>query len=159
MSQRGEAKIFTDPRASPTCFPFKIVELDETISNQAVYENRTLICELSYLRHAYKKDNGKLGWRCPSEPIEDYLRKGGDIADTVGRKCVCNGLLANIGLGQYRKSGETELPLITSGDDVAHIARFLKLGATSYTAVDVIEYLTRDARALARPEPDACAAS
>ena len=77
----------------------------------------------------------------------------------MGRKCVCNGLLANIGLGQYRKSGETELPLITSGDDVAHIARFLKPGATSYTAVDVIEYLTRDARALARPEPDACAAS
>ena len=159
MSQSGEAKIFTDPRASPTGFPFKIVELDETISNQAVYENRTRICDLSYLRHAYKKDNGKLGWRCPSEPIEDYLRKGGDIADTVGRKCVCNGLLANIGLGQYRKSGETELPLITSGDDVAHIARFLKPGATSYSAVDVIEYLTRDARALARPEPDACAAS
>lgn len=144
MSQRGEAKIFTDPRASPTGFPFKIVELDDTISNKAVYDNRTRICDLSYLRHAYKKDNGKVGWRCPSEPVEDYLRKGGDLADTVGRKCVCNGLLANIGLAQVQKNGDTELPLVTSGDDVAHIARFLKPGATTYTAADVLEYLLRD---------------
>ena len=159
MSQRGEARIFTDPRASPTGFPFKIVELDETISDTATYENRTRICDLSYLRHAYKKDNGTLGWRCPSEPIDDYLRKGGDVANTVGRKCVCNGLLANIGLAQSRSGGELEKPLVTSGDDVANVARFLKPGARSYRAADVIEYLTREMKATARPETDTCAAS
>jgi len=144
MSQRGEAKIFTDPRASPTGFPFKIVELDETISDQATYEKRTRICDLSYLRHAYKTPAGKVGWRCPSEPVDDYLRKGGDEADTVGRKCVCNGLMANIGLGQTQRNGEVELPLITSGDDVADVARFLKPGAQTYTAADVIDYLLSD---------------
>jgi len=91
-----------------------------------------------------KKPNGKLGWRCPAEPVEDYIRKGGDVKDTVGRKCCCNGLMANIGYGQIQRGGELEKPLITSGDDVTHIARFLKSNATSYKAVDVIEYMMRD---------------
>ena len=54
--------------------------------------------------------------------------KGGKEEDTHGRKCVCNGLLANIGLAQTRR-GDLEKPLITSGDDVANVARFLKPGA------------------------------
>ena len=71
----------------------------------------------------------------------DYVQKGGQAEDALGRKCVCNALMANIGLGQTRNGGELEKPLITSGDDVANIARFLKPGAHSYRAVDVIEYL------------------
>lgn len=141
MSQRGEAEVFTDPVASPTGFPFKVLQMDDTISEQETYEKRSRICDLGYLRHAYKKDNGKVGWRCPSEPIEDYLKKGGELSDTVGRKCVCNGLMSNIGLGQIQKDGLLEKPMITSGDDVADIARFLKPGTTSYSALDVIEYL------------------
>ncbi|MCZ6836409.1 MAG: nitronate monooxygenase, partial [Planctomycetota bacterium] len=144
MSQKGEAHVFTDPVASPTGFPFKVVELHDTISDKQIYQDRTRICDLSYLRHAYKKENGKLGWRCPSEPIEDYLRKGGKLEDTVGRKCVCNGLLANLGLGQIKKDGSLEKALVTSGDDVANVARFLKPGASTYTARDVLTYLLRD---------------
>ena len=141
MSRRGEARVFTDPVASPTGFPFKVLEMAETQSEQAVYEQRTRICDLGYLRHAYKKADGKLGWRCPSEPVDDYLGKGGLAEDTQGRKCVCNGLMANIGLGQVQKGGELERALITSGDDVAGVARFLKPGAASYSARDVIDYL------------------
>jgi nitronate monooxygenase len=159
MSRRGEARVFTDPRASPTGFPFKILEMDDTHSVQATYEARTRICDLSYLRHAYKKENGKIGWRCPSEPVDDYVRKGGDIADTVGRKCVCNGLTANIGVGQTQRDGELEKALITSGDDVAHVARFLQPGATSYSALDVIEYLLPGQNASPAGEADTCAAS
>ncbi|MCH8824531.1 MAG: nitronate monooxygenase [Planctomycetes bacterium] len=144
MSRKGEARVFTDPIASPTGFPFKVLQMEDTNSNAENYENRVRICDLSYLRHAYKKSDGKLGWRCPSEPVEDYLRKGGKLEDTVGRKCVCNGLLANLDLGQIKKSGELERALITSGDDVANVARFLKPGADSYKAVDVLEYLLRD---------------
>jgi nitronate monooxygenase len=159
MSQQGASKVFTDPRASPTGFPFKIVELDDTISEQATYENRTRICDLSYLRHAYKTPNGKVGWRCPSEPVDDFLRKGGDEADTVGRKCVCNGLMANIGLAQVQRNGEVELPLITSGDDVAEVARFLKPGAETYTAADVLAYLLPETAGSRRGEADACAST
>ena len=69
------------------------------------------------------------------------MNKGGQAEETVGRKCVCNALMANIGLGQTRNGSGLEKPLITSGDDVANVARFLKPGARSYKAVDVIEYL------------------
>lgn len=144
MSLAGVAEIFTDPVASPTGFPFKVLQMENTNSDQAIYKQRSRICDLGYLRHAYKKPNGKLGWRCPAEPVEDYIRKGGDVKDTVGRKCCCNGLMANIGYGQIQRGGELEKPLITSGDDVTHIARFLKSNATSYKAVDVIEYMMRD---------------
>jgi hypothetical protein len=78
--------------------------------------------------------------------VDDYLRKGGDEKDTRGRKCICNALMANIDLGQVQRGGETELPLITSGDDVATVARFLKRGSSSYTAADVIDYLLADVR-------------
>ncbi|MCH7847364.1 MAG: nitronate monooxygenase [Planctomycetes bacterium] len=159
MSRTGDARVYTDPIASPTGFPFKVVLMEDTHSDAATYENRSRICDLSYLRHAYKKPDGTLGWRCPSEPVEDYLRKGGKEEDTHGRKCVCNGLLANIGLAQTRR-GELEKPLITSGDDVANVARFLKPGANSYSAVDVLEYLLRDTKvATVHPAQKAYAAS
>jgi len=141
MSRRGTAHIFTDPVASPTGFPFKVVEMKGTISSKDVYEARNRVCDLGYLRHAYRTEDGKIGLRCPSEPVEDYLRKGGAIEDTEGRKCVCNSLLANIDLGQARKNGYVELPLVTSGDDVADVARFLPEGQTEYAAADVITHL------------------
>jgi hypothetical protein len=55
--------------------------------------------------------------------------------------------MANIGMGQVRRGGEQEKPLITSGDDVTNVARFLKPGACTYRAVDVIEYLMPDEKA------------
>lgn len=80
----------------------------------------------------------RLGWRCPAEPVADYVRKGGDVGETIGRKCICNALLANIGVGQIREHGLAEQPLVTSGDDIATVASFLKAGASSYSAADVV---------------------
>ncbi len=136
------AEVFTDPVASPTGFPFKVARLEGTLSEQDVYAQRERLCDVGFLRHYYQKADGTLGYRCPAELIEDFVRKGGKVADTVGRKCICNGLLATIGLGQVRAGGtELEAPIITAGDDVAHVGRFLKPGQTSYTAKDVIEYI------------------
>ncbi len=151
MSRTGTAQVFTDPIASPTGFPFKVLQMEGTHSDQATYEERPRICDLSYLRHAYKKADGKLGWRCPSEPVDDYSGKGGKKEDTCGRKCVCNGLMANIGLGQIQRKGGLEKPMITSGDDVANVARFLRSGADSYNAADVVAYLLRDVSATLTP--------
>jgi nitronate monooxygenase len=72
--------------------------------------------------------------------VEDYVRKGGTLAETEGRKCLCNALLANVGLPQLRENGQTEPALITSGDDLETISTFLA-GRTSYAAADVIGYL------------------
>ena len=140
-SRAGDARAMTDPVASPTGFPFKVVQLSQTLSDADEYAQRPRVCDLGYLRHAYLKDDGTIGWRCPAEPVDDFVRKQGEADRTDGRKCVCNGLMVNIGLGQIRPDGREELPLITSGDDVAHIARFVKPGADSYTAADVIDYI------------------
>lgn len=143
-SRQKRARIFTDPIGSPTGFPFKVVELDETLSEEKVYADRTRICDLGYLRTAYVDEGGKQGWRCPAEPVDDYVSKGGNIADTVGRKCLCNALMSNIGLAQIKRDGSVEPTIVTSGDDVADVTRFLPDGATSYTAKDVIDHLLDD---------------
>jgi nitronate monooxygenase len=140
-SATGDAHVFTDPVASPTGFPIKVVQLEGTMSNADVYAHRDRICDLGYLRHAYRQDGGTVGWRCPAEPVADYVAKGGDEAETVGRKCICNGLMATIGQPQVRGDGSVELPFVTSGDRVAGVADFLPPGATSYTARDVLDQL------------------
>jgi hypothetical protein len=96
---------------------------------------------MGYLRHVYKKADGSPGYRCPSEPINDYLKKGGTVEETVGRKCICNGLMATVGLGQKRTDGSAELPLLTAGNEVANVARFLKPDSDTYSATDVINAL------------------
>lgn len=138
---KGETDIFTDPVASPTKFPFKVVALEGSNSEKKVYEERERICDLGYLRHLYKKEDGTVGYRCPAEPLELYLKKGGSTEETLGRKCLCNGLLANIGLAQCSKDGYLEKPLVTAGEDFRNITRFLKEGSKSYSARDVIDYL------------------
>ncbi len=137
----GRGTVRTDPRASPTGFPFKVVSLDGSLSDEAVYGARRRICDLGYLREAYQTTDGSVGFRCPAEPVEDYVRKGGDAADTVGRKCLCNALLADIGAGQVRKGGSRELPLLTSGDDLATVTRLLRPGRSTYGAADVLAFL------------------
>ena len=141
LASAGKAKVFTDPVASPTGFPFKVLQLPGTLSDPVQYAARERHCDLGYLRHVYRKPDGTPGYRCPAEPTDEFVRKGGTITDAEGRKCLCNGLVANIGLGQIRSEWEFELPLVTAGDNVSYIPRFLKPGADSYTAADVIRQL------------------
>jgi nitronate monooxygenase len=144
LSRAGAVRVFTDPVASPTGFPFKVVQLEGTIADETEYAGRERVCDLGYLRHLYRLPDGAVGYRCPSEPVEDYVRKGGAIEDTIGRKCVCNGLPATVGLGQARSEVYIELPLVTAGNDVSEIARFLAAGRMTYSAKDVIDSLLRE---------------
>lgn len=141
MAARGEGEVYTDPLASPTRFPFKVVQLGGTISEKKVYEARPRICDMGYLQEIYRRADGTLGYRCPAEPVEDYVKKGGKREDAGGRKCLCNSLLANIGHPQVRQDGYREKPLVTSGDDLNRIARFLAEGKETYTAGEVVRYL------------------
>lgn len=143
LSREGQARIFTDPLASPTGFPFKVAQLDNTLSDPCAFADRARTCDLGYLRHLYRKEDGSVGYRCPAEPENDFVRKGGAIQETLGRKCVCNGLVSTIGLAQIRSSGGLELPLVTAGNDFENIAQFAKPGTNSYTAAEVIETLLR----------------
>ena len=135
------ARVFTDPVASPTSFPFKVALLEDTVSEKEVYLSRPRVCDLGYLREPYRTEQGTVGYRCASEPVTVYVSKGGKPENTVGRKCICNALMANIGHPQVRGGNRVERGLVTSGKDLVNIARFLPPGNASYTAADVIAAL------------------
>jgi NAD(P)H-dependent flavin oxidoreductase YrpB (nitropropane dioxygenase family) len=136
-----QAEVFTSPIVSPTGFPFKVAQLEGTLSDPAVYEARPRICDTGYLQVVYKREDGSLGYRCAAEPVDDYVKKGGKVEDTVGRSCLCNGLGATAGLPQHRKDGYVEKPIITTGDDLVAAGQYVRAGKTTYSARDVIEYL------------------
>ncbi len=137
----GTLDVFTDPMASPTSYPFKIAQLPETLADPATYARRPRHCDIGRLRQVYRRDDGTVGYRCPAEPVEDYLKKGGQPEETEGRKCLCNALMANIGLPQTQRNGYVEAPLITLGDDVGFLTDLLPDSEGTYTAAEAIRYL------------------
>lgn len=145
MSRLAPVDVRTDDRASPTGFPFKVVDLPESLSGDVAYEERERVCDLGYLRVPYRRGDGRIGYRCASEPVDTFVKKGGSRDDTVGRKCLCNALMSNIGLSQVRQDGEVERPLLTSGDDLRLLGAFLG-GRTSYSASEVVAYLYGETR-------------
>jgi NAD(P)H-dependent flavin oxidoreductase YrpB (nitropropane dioxygenase family) len=137
----GQAKVFTDPKASPTGFPFKVAQLEGSLSEEAVYRARRRICDLGFLREPYRREEGTIGYRCPAEPEAAFVAKGGKASETEGRKCLCNALVANIGMPQILRDGTREKCLITLGDDFAGVGRFCAGGNPDYTAADVVRTL------------------
>lgn len=137
----GTTHIKTDPVASPTGFPFKVISIPDSLSEADSYTGRTRMCDLGYLREAYELPDGSVGWRCRAEDPAAYVRSGGKVEDSVGKKCLCNGLMANIGLAQLRKDSYLELPLVTCGDDLAGIQRVSSPDAPFYTSGDVIDFM------------------
>jgi nitronate monooxygenase len=145
LARHSSCNVLTDGRASPTGFPFKIVQLEGTNALPDNYAARERVCDLGYLRVPFRTRSGRLDYRCPAEPVSTFEAKGGRAADAEGRKCLCNALLADIGHAQVRGQA-VELPLVTSGDDVTRLGAFLG-GRSSYTAADVLAYLLGDERA------------
>ena len=137
---REDLKIHTDALASPTGFPFKVAQVEGSISAEDVYQERCRVCDLGVLRETYQKPEGGIGFRCAAEPEDIYISKGGDLSQTVGRKCLCNSLCASAGIGQIRE-GVVEAQLITIGDDVNAVRELLRDGKGSYSAAEVIERL------------------
>lgn len=129
----------TEGRGSPTGYPFKTLDLSGTEGGRDASARERQSCNQGYLRTAYQKEDGTIGWRCAAEPEADYARKGGDPADCEGRRCLCNGLLATAGHPYKMKSGGIEYPLITSGI-MRDLHRFLKHNS-DYSADDVMDEL------------------
>ncbi len=134
----GTAQVFTDPIASPTNFPFKVVQLEDSVAHPDTYAQRTRVCDLGVLREPYFTEDGKINYRCAAEPVSTYQAKGGKPENTEGRKCLCNALLANIGLAQVRADGYVEKGLITAGNSLAGVVAFLPKGGIDYSAADVV---------------------
>lgn len=136
----GQLRVYTDRLASPTGYPFKVARLAGTVADADVHRARRRRCDLGYLRTPYLRADGTLGYRCPAEPVEDYVKKGGRVQDTVGRLCLCNGLTASVGLAQRRADGP-EPPLVTLGDDATRVVAELSPDGRPYHAEDVVRYL------------------
>ncbi len=142
ISRHGDVDVFTDPSASPTSFPFKVVQVKGTLSDAEVYHARNRICDLGYLRKVFRKPDGTLGYRCAAEPVESYLRKGGTLEETAGRKCICNALFATVGLAQFHpQTGYSEPPILTAGSAKIDLSRFCHGNDASYSAAEVVAEL------------------
>jgi nitronate monooxygenase len=140
----NQAQVTTDSSASPTSFPFKVVRLEGSLSEQEVYAARPRVCDLGYLRETYRTVEGTIAYRCSAEPVAAYVLKGGKPENTVGKKCLCNALLATIGNPQVRNGKYTEKGLVTSGNDLKRLSRFLPSNELTYSAADVIAKLLND---------------
>lgn len=143
----GTLTVRNDALASPTGFPFKVAQLFGTLSEPDVYAARERICDLGYLRAPAERTDGSIVYRCASEPVHMYERKGGAASDTVGRKCLCNALFSNIGMPQVRKSGYVEEPAITLGQDLEGARGLLARYPEGWSAAEVIDWLLSDAAA------------
>jgi nitronate monooxygenase len=142
MVAAGTADVYTDLLASPSGFPFKVVNLDVSIANPEVVAARPRICDLGYLREAYRSESGEVAFRCPAEPVSIYVSKGGTEADAQGRKCICNALMATANQPQTRGRGRfVEAGVVTAGDALTGLARFMTPGSVEYTAADVVRVI------------------
>lgn len=138
---QSDLKVFTDPVASTSGYPFKVVCLEGTLSDKEVYEGRQRVCDLGYLRTPYRNDDQTVGLRCPGEPLSVFEKKGGDMSITANRKCLCNGLLATVGQAQLRGEDYLEPAIVTAGDHILELNRFIEDGKVHYPAKSVIDFV------------------
>lgn len=136
MGYEAKLTVRTDPRISPTGFPFKLAEVDGTISEKEIYDGRVRVCNKGLLVTPFEMEGGKTGLRCAAEPDSKFIAKGGNPDELDGRGCLCNGLLATGGFGD-----QVEPPMVTLGDDLEFLPVLMKHSEDSYIAEDVIKYL------------------
>lgn len=146
----GTLDVRSDWRASPTGFPFRVIQLDGTVSDPEIAAARKAVCDLGALRTPYKKANGNIDYRCPAEPLAVYTRKGGRPQNAEGRQCLCNALLAAADFAQQRPDGSTEPAIVTSGDDFRAVLALASNGSGDgpYPARAVVDYLRAGLAAL-----------
>ena len=133
-------EVFTDPLASPTGFPFKVAQLEGTLSDAAFMRRVRAFVTWDFcakLTDRRRQSGFPMSGRT-GDAVRIQRRK---LENTVGRKCLCNALVANIGLTQVRNGKHLEQPLITTGDDLKHVTQFLPPGQLSYSAEDVVARL------------------
>jgi len=131
---------------SPTGYPFKVVQLDDTVANPKVYAARRRVCDLGLLqRRALSKPAAdgtrRLYHRCRAEPVSSFVNKRGLERNTSDQRCLCNGLISCIGLGQVTRqneSGTEEPAIVTLGQYLDGVRRLSRHGQSTYWVRDVV---------------------
>lgn len=146
--------LFTQLSALPDGQPFRVLRLEETAADPEISAARLRLCDVGWFREVYRRPDGSVGYRCPGEPMHHYLLKGGDATTAARQPCICNGVLAGLGLAQLQDGRELERALVPVGEDVRELRRFLKPGGVEFTAADVVKDLTGGIPATPAPRPD-----
>ena len=141
-----DAALVQTTLVSPTGFPFKVVQLSGTLADKAVYAARRRVCDLGLLQQrglskAAADGTRRLFQRCPAAPLEDFIGKRGLPLNTEGRRCLCNGLLSCVGLGQTGLNGGElveEPAIVTLGNHLDGVRRLSRQGQTPYFVRDVL---------------------
>ena len=131
---------------SPTGFSFKVVQLDDTLAEDDVYESRRRVCDIGLLQQrgfGKPDENGErvLFQRCPAGPVDAYVKNRGLARNTDERRCLCNGLLSCVGLGQVKEiQGELveEPAIVTLGNHLDGVRRLSRQGQVHYHVHDVV---------------------
>jgi len=133
----GDLTVFTDPRVSPSGYPFMVAQLEGTLSQKDIYNERNRSCQYGYLVHPYQKPEGGIGFRCPAEPVDVYVRKGGKPEETHGKGCLCAGLMATAGY-----TPKDEQTIVTLGKVLDPVRELMKgKEGGRYSAEDVLRYI------------------
>jgi len=144
-----ETRVLTDNVLSPTGYPFKVVPLSGTLSDSEVYSARKRICNRGYLVSSkwevLPDGTRRERYICPAMPEAQYVRLGGDPAESADRVCLCNALLATAGF-----AADGEPALVTLGESGVAADRL-------WTAREIVEdilgtdYVAARERELALP--------
>ena len=141
----GDESLVRTTLFSPTGFPFKVVQLGDTLASSHVFEDRHRVCDLGLLQQLGlgkpSADGSRtLFQRCPAGPIEAYIGARGLESNTSQRRCLCNGLVSCVGLGQTRGQGEPyeEPAIVTLGNHLEGVRRLSRHGQAHYWAKDVV---------------------
>jgi NAD(P)H-dependent flavin oxidoreductase YrpB (nitropropane dioxygenase family) len=144
----SDAELVRTTLFSPTGFPFKVAQLPGTLAEETVYEQRTRVCDLGFLQQrGFSKPNPDgnrdLFQRCPAGQLADFTRKRGLSFNAEGKRCLCNGLLAAVGLGQNHPAYAVEPAIVTLGNDLEGVRRLSRQGQMTYWACDVVRDLLK----------------
>lgn len=132
----GALKVKCDPDVSPSGYPFMVVQLDGTLSQEEIYNERPRSCKYGFLAQAYQKSDNSIGFRCPAESIEVYVRKGGGVKNTKGKVCLCAALVATAG------HASDEYPIITLGKVLDPVSKLMENKEDGkYSAEDVLRFI------------------
>lgn len=131
---------------SPTGYPFKVVQLKNTLAEDEVYNTRRRVCDLGLLQQRglskpAADGSRQLFQRCQAAPVEDFTKKRGLERNTDEKRCLCNGLLSAVGLNQVgTQPGELneEPAIVTLGNHLGGIRRLSRQGQTPYWVRDVV---------------------
>jgi NAD(P)H-dependent flavin oxidoreductase YrpB (nitropropane dioxygenase family) len=150
--------VVTEPLMSPTGFPFKVVQLAGSLSEEAIRSERERVacCDLGHLatpvevRRRVPRPDGRveevveLQTLCPAEPVEAFTRKGGVMMRRKGAICLCNGLMSAAGYPGVH-GGYVEPPVVTAGDASVKDVRAIQMEVRrlTYSAAEAIGRVLR----------------